>query len=137
MFDSKIEGEYVLYRNEGFYEYLVAQGISEEKAKEANLMQPILKVSIDNEDITFLTNIGPISISSVLKIDHEVDETIALNITMRSFTELDDNRIIISSKGPNGEMGKRSFEFSTTSMTMILSSDKPNIPEARRYYKRK
>nr|XP_023018334.1 uncharacterized protein LOC111507272 [Leptinotarsa decemlineata] len=136
MANITITGEYVLKRNEGFYEYLVAQGITADKAKATDLVRPVMKISVEGEDIIFSTEFGSSNISSVLKLKQEVEERIGLDMIVKSYTEIDGNRITIHSVGPNGEVGRRNFEFKENEMIMTLSSDKPNIPEAKRYYNR-
>ncbi|CAH1176390.1 unnamed protein product [Phaedon cochleariae] len=134
--DRHMDGVYRLTRNENFREHLMAQGIDENKAQEVDQLRPLLKINIEGNDVTISTEMESGSTTSILKLDEEVEEMIALDMTIKSKSTMEDNRLKIHSEGPNGEVGIRIFEFSETGMIMTLYSDDPDVPEAKRFYER-
>ncbi|KAJ8956212.1 hypothetical protein NQ314_006758 [Rhamnusium bicolor] len=114
----QIGGKFRLIGNENFWQHLVALGIPEDRAKEVDALRPVLDIIINGKEVTFSTRSGEMNSSSTLIFDEEINETIALDIPVKSTATTKENQIKIFSVGPNGEIGIRVFEFYDTEMIM-------------------
>ncbi|KAH1027546.1 fatty acid-binding protein-like [Dendroctonus ponderosae] len=132
-----VSGKFVLEKNENFYEHLIALGIAAERAKQVNGLKPILEIAINGKELIFTSLSGEFQHKSILILDEEVDETIAVEYHIKSIArKTDDHTLEIESTGTIAERGIRRYEFSDKSLIMTIENDNKNIPIARRYYSR-
>ncbi|KAJ8922071.1 hypothetical protein NQ315_008712 [Exocentrus adspersus] len=131
----QISGKYEPVENVNFYEFLVKMGIPEAKAKVGNERKSAFEVAVDGDKIRFISGIN--NKTTELVLGKEVEETLPMDIKVKSVAKLDGNVVTIESKKPEENFGgRRILTFTDSGLEMKIIVDKEGVPEAKRVYKR-
>ncbi|KAJ8922070.1 hypothetical protein NQ315_008711 [Exocentrus adspersus] len=132
----QITGKYQLVENKNFYEFMLAVGAPEERAKAANKTGSILEVSVEGKKI-ICKNESPQYVTELV-LDEEVEEKMPPDLVLLSTAKLDGNTITVKSKLKDGTPASvRTWVFGDSQLDSTITAEKDGKTlSASRIYKR-
>ncbi|XP_066253698.1 fatty acid-binding protein 2-like [Euwallacea similis] len=127
-----LAGKYQIVKNEGFLEYLIAQGLPAERAQEFLNDANNIEISINKDNITITRGSG---LAQTLTNNKEISETAPDGTVFKNFATLDGNTLTIESNSSQATW-KRIYSLSGSELTVRALSSKSNVADGVRVYKK-
>ncbi|XP_043482374.1 sodium/calcium exchanger regulatory protein 1-like [Leptopilina heterotoma] len=131
------EGKYQNERNENLDEYFKAVGVPYLLRKMILTSRPTLEVIKQDEDNKW--TIKTISLLRTAELSftlgEEFIENMPTGLTIKNVAKIEDDSIVISSLGPNGEKTERKYEFKEDEVIFSMTHEQSG-QVAKRYFKK-
>ncbi|XP_019872502.1 fatty acid binding protein 1-A, liver-like [Aethina tumida] len=129
-----VTGMYKFECNENFLEYLLAVGVPDDYASVAAFERPTVEFKREDNKIHLISTSKFPNSSNTFVLNEEITEETPIG-TLTTFTKLEDNTITATFT-VGGVSGMKVYKFDDDSLEVTLNSTNPNIPTARRLYRR-
>ncbi|XP_019866421.1 sodium/calcium exchanger regulatory protein 1 isoform X2 [Aethina tumida] len=132
---TKMVGKYSHEKNENLDEYFKAVGVPYIPRKMMCSTSPSLEIATSEDgEWTISTSTMLRTNVSKFKLGEDYEESMPGGI-IKNNTVIEDDKIVTSSIGPNGEKMMRIYEFTDTHCILTMKHEKSGT-EAKRYFKR-
>lgn len=129
------EGKYQHERNENLDDYFKAIGVPYIPRKMMLTSRPTLEVKQEGDKWTIKTISLLRTMELTFTLGEEFTESMPSGVTLKNTARIEDDSIVISSTGPNGEKTERKYEFKDDEVILTMTHEQSG-QIAKRYFKK-